>query len=119
MTTEMAIYISMGITTVWAIALTAWALWSKRQETSETTETPKIPKTPDFSFLGYIRSFKMSERQYERFASSTRVMMYLYAFMAGIELGRGNVSMAVTCGALFFGFQAMLLWVKTRWMRIS
>ncbi len=116
MTTEMAIYISMGITTVWAIALTAWALWSKRQETSETTETPKIPKTPDFSFLGYIRSFKMSERQYEQFASSTRMMMYFYAFLAGIASAKGDVSMAVTCGALFVGFQFVLFWVKTKWI---
>ena len=76
----------------------------------ETTETP------DFSFLGYIRNFKLSESQYERFASSTRMMLYLYAFMAGIELGRGNVSMAVTCGVLFFCFQVMLFWVRTKWV---
>ena len=82
----------------------------------ETTETPKIPKTPDFSFLGYIRNFKMSESQYERFASSTRVMMYLYAFMAGIESAKGDVSMAVTCGVLFFCFQVMLFWVRTKWV---
>ena len=113
MTTEMTIYISMGITTVWAICLTAWALWSKRQEMLETTETKE---TPDFSFLGYIRNFKLSESQYERFASSTRMMMYLYAFMAGIELDRGNVSMAVTCGALFVGFQVMLFWIRTKWV---
>ena len=119
MTTEMTIYISMGITTVWAIALTAWALWSKRQEMLEMPETTETTETPDFSFLGYIRSFKMSERQYERFASSTRMMMYFYAFLAGIASAKGDVSMVVTCGALFFGFQAMLFWMKTRWMRIS
>ena len=116
MTTEMTIYISMGISTVWAIALTAWALWSKRQEMSETTETPKIPETPDFSFLGYIRNFKMSESQYERFASSTRMMMYFYAFLAGIASAKGDVSMAVTCGALFVSFQAMLFWVTRKWV---
>ena len=116
MTTEMAIYISMGITTVLAICLTAWALWSKRQEMLEIPETPETPETPDLSFLRHIRNFKLSESQYERFASSTRMMMYLYAFIAGIELDRGNVSMAVTCGALFVGFQAIMFWVTRKWV---
>ncbi len=104
MTMEMAIYVSMGIVTVWAIALVAWAVWSKMQE------------TPDFSFLQHIRNFKLSKRQYEKFASDTRMMMYLYVFLAGIESAKGNVSLAVTCGVLFVGFQAVLYWVKTKWV---
>lgn len=104
MTMEMAIYVAMGIVTVWAIALVAWAVWSKMQE------------APDFSFRQHIRNFKLSKSQYEKFASDTRMMMYLYVFLAGIESAKGNVSMAVTCGALFFGFQVVLYWVKSKWV---
>lgn len=104
MTMEMAIYLSMGIVTVWAIALVAWAVWSKKQE------------TPDFSFLQHIRNLKLTTDQYEKFASDARMMMYLYVFLAGIESAKGNVSMAVTCGALFLVFQIVLYWVKSKWV---
>ena len=104
MTMEMAIYVAMGIVTVWAIALVAWAVWSKKQE------------TPDFSFLQHIRNLKLTTDQYEKFASDARMMMYLYVFLAGIESAKGNVSMAVTCGALFLVFQIVLYWVKSKWV---
>ncbi len=104
MTMEMGIYISMGIVTIWAFALVAFAVWSKKQE------------TPEFSFLRHIRTMRMNAVQYEQFASSARMMMYLYAFLAGIESAKGEVSMTVTFGALFFGFQATLFWVRTKWV---
>ena len=104
MTMEMAIYVAMCIVTVWALFLVAFAVWSKKKE------------TPDFSFLQHIRNLKLTTDQYEKFASDARMMMYLYVFLAGIESAKGNVSMAVTCGALFLVFQIVLYWVKSKWV---
>ena len=100
MTMNMAIYISMGILTVWAFTMLAWAIWSKKQE------------YPDFSFLKHLRNLKMSRSQYEQFANSARFMMYLYAFLAGMSWGRGEISMAITTASLFMGMQLVLFWVR-------
>ncbi|MHB1301218.1 MAG: hypothetical protein ACYCY8_10185 [Burkholderiales bacterium] len=100
MTMEMAIYISMGILIVWAFTMLAWAVWSKKQE------------IPDFSFLKHLRNLKMSRAQYDQFASSARIMMYLYAFLAGMSWGKGEISIATTCGALFLGLEVFLLLVR-------
>ena len=107
MSRDAAIYAMAGVVWIGTFVLVALAVWIKKQE------------SPEFSFLWHIRNLKISAGQYEKLASSIRIMMYLYAFLAGIESAKGDVSMAVTCGALFFGFQAILFWVKTRWMRIS
>ena len=98
------IYVSMGIILFGALALVVLAVWSKKKE------------TPEFSFLRHIQNMRISTIQYEKFASSTRMMMYLYAFMAGLASAKGNVSMAITCSALFLGFQATLYWVRTKWV---
>lgn len=104
MTMEMGIFVLMGIVTVWALSLVAFAVWSKKQE------------TPEFSFLRHIRNMRMNAVQYEKFASSARMMMYLYAFLAGIEANKGDVSMAVTFGALFLGLQATLFGMRMKWV---
>ena len=104
MTMGMAIYATAGVVMFGTSVLVALAVWIKKQE------------TPEFSFLRHIRTMRMNAVQYEQFASSARMMMYLYAFLTGIESAKGDVSMAVTCGALFFGFQAILFWVRTKWM---
>ncbi|MHB1301422.1 MAG: hypothetical protein ACYCY8_11225 [Burkholderiales bacterium] len=104
MTMNMAIYISMGILTAWAFTMLAWAIWSKKQE------------YPEFSFLKHLRNLKMSRAQYDQFANSARIMMYLYAFLAGMAWGKGEITMAVACGALFLGFEVVLFWVKPRWV---
>ncbi len=102
MTIEFAIYVSMGIVIVWAFAMVAWAIWSKKQE------------NPEFSFMKHLRNLKMSKVQYERFASSARIMMYLYAFMGGVAWEKGDISMVVMCASLFFGIQALLFLIRTR-----
>lgn len=104
MTMEMAIYISIGILTIWAFAMLAWAVWSKKQE------------NPEFSFMRHVRNLKMSTVQYNKFAASARIMMYLYAFLAGMAWGKGDILMAVMCASLFFGIQALLFLVSTRWL---
>ena len=104
MSMSTAIYAMAGVVWLGTFVLVGLAIWIKKQE------------TPEFSFLRHIRTMRMSHVQYEKFVSSARVMMYLYAFLAGIESARGDVSMALTCGALFFGFQAMLYWVRTKWV---
>ena len=100
MTMNMAIYVSMGILTIWAFTMLAWEVWSKKQEDN------------GFSFVEHIRNLKMSRAQYEHFANSARFMMYLYAFLTGMSWGKGDISMAATCGALFMGLQAILCWMK-------
>ncbi len=104
MTMGTAIYAMAGVVWIGTFVLVALAVWIKKQE------------TPGFSFLRHIRNLRISAGQYEKLASSTRIMMYLYAFLAGIESAKGDVSMAVTCGALFFGFQAMLFWMRMKWV---
>ncbi len=104
MTMEMGIYVSMGIVMFGVFVMVALAVWLKKKE------------MPEFSFLKHIRTMRMSPVQYEQFASSARMMMYLYAFLTGIETAKGDVSMAITCGALFLGFQATLFWVRTKWV---
>ena len=104
MSMSTAIYAMAGVVWLGTFVLVGLAIWIKKQE------------TPEFSFLRHIRNLKLSTIQYEKFASSTRIMMYIYVFMAGIEYAEGNISMAVTCGALFLGFQAMLYWVRMKWV---
>lgn len=104
MTMEMAIYVSMAIVMFGVSVMVAFAVWLKKQE------------TPEFSFLRHIRNMRMNAVQYEKFASSARMMMYLYAFLAGIEANKGDVSMAVTFGALFLGLQATLFGMRTKWV---
>ena len=104
MTMEMAVYVSMGIVIIWAFVMVAWAVWSKKQE------------NPEFSFMKHLRTLKMSRVQYEQFVSSGRVMMYSYAFMGGVAWGKGNISMAATCGFLFLGLQILLFWARGRWI---
>ena len=103
MTMNMAIYVSMGILTVWAFTMLAWAVWSKKQE------------IPEFSFVESLRNLKISRAQYDQFANSARFMMYLYAFLAGVAWGKANIFIAVTCGSLFLGLQILLFLVRDGW----
>ncbi len=102
MSMEMAIYVSLGIVITWALGMVTWAVWSKRQE------------NPEFSFLMHVRTLKLTTVQYEQFAASGRLMMYSYAFMAGLAWGRGEISLAVTSGFLFLGLQLLLFWAAIR-----
>ncbi len=102
MSMEMAVYVSMGIVIVWALALVAWAVWSKKQA------------NPEFSFLRHVRNLKLTKVQYEQFASSGRLMMYSYAFMGGVAWGRGEMSMVIASVFVILAIQSVLFWVKER-----
>ena len=100
MSMEMAVYVSMGIVIVWAFILLTWAVWSKKQENQE------------FSFLRHVRNLKLTRVQYEQFASSSRVIMYIYAFMAGLAWGKGEVSMVIASASVFLAMPVILFWVR-------
>ena len=100
MSMEMAVYVSMGIVIIWAFILLTWAVWSKKQE------------NPEFSFLRHVRNLKLTRVQYEQFASSSRVIMYIYAFMAGLAWGRGEISMVITTASMFLAIQGLLFWMR-------
>lgn len=102
MSMETAIYVSMGILTLWAFAMVVWAVWSKQQEDWE------------FSILDSIRHLKINQVQYKQFASGAQIMMYLYAFLGGVAWGEGRISMVIACGATFLALQSLLLIVRFR-----
>ena len=104
MTMNMAIYVSMGILTIWAFTMLAWEVWSKKQEDN------------GFSFVEHIRNLKMSRAQYEHFANSARFMMYLYAFLTGMALGKCEISMVISSGTMFLGLQILLVLIRIRWV---
>ena len=61
-----AIYAMASVVWLGTFVLVGLAIWIKKQE------------TPGFSLLRHIRTMRMSNVQYEKFASSTRIMMYIY-----------------------------------------
>lgn len=103
MTMNMAVYVTFAILTIWVAIMVAWTIRLKKQD------------KPEFSFTSHLRTMKISTSQYEKLASDARILMYLYVFVCGVELGKGNVSMAVSAGFSFLLLQAALFLIKRNW----
>ena len=107
MTMNMAVFVTFAILTIWAAIMVAWTIRSKKQD------------KPEFSFIAHLRTMKISMSQYEKLASDARILMYLYVFVCGVELGKGNVSMAVSAGFTFLLLQAALFLIKSKWVSFN